>query len=84
MTVYDARTAWSPTYTAYAEYKYVESVFGQLLTLRRIQSENATTTNTNVVDMWVNVLIEQGYTGDVNASANAFTYLFKNCVSSSI
>ena len=34
--VYDGRSAWSPTYTAYPEYKYVETLYATLLTLNRI------------------------------------------------
>ena len=81
--VFDARSAWSPTLTEYQEYKYVEDIVGNFISL--IQVTSNTTTNTNIEDMFCNVLIEHGVTTvNVNASLIAFTYLLTNCITGSL
>jgi hypothetical protein len=81
--VWDGRVAWSPTYTEYQEYKYIEDIVGNFVSL--IQVTGNTTTNTNLEDMFCNVLIEHGVTTvNVNTSLIAFTYLLTNCISGSL
>ena len=87
--VYDGRSAWSPTYTAYPEYKYVETLYATLLTLNRIMQEDTTTTNTNVEDMFCNVMIEHGNTApngspNVNNMLTTFTAFLTNAISANI
>ena len=83
--VYDARSAWSGTLTAYKEYRYVEDLYASLITLNHILGENPTTTNTNVEDMFCNVLIEHGNAGpNVNNMLTTFTALLTNAISGTI
>jgi len=83
--VYDARSAWLPELTEYQEYKYVESLYGNLIELNKILAMDTTTTNTNVEDMFCNVLIEHGNAGpNVNNMLTTFTALLTNAISGSI
>jgi len=64
-------------------YKYIEDIVGNFVSL--IQVTGNTTTNTNLEDMFCNVLIEHGVTTvNVNTSLIAFTYLLTNCISGSL
>lgn len=83
--VYDARSAWSGVYTSYREYRCVEDLYANLITLNRILGENPSTTNTNVEDMFCNVLIEHGNGGpNVNSMLTTFTALLTNAISGAI
>ena len=56
-------------------YDTVEKIYAQMFNLSQWANTGGYT-NTNVFDMWANILIDNGYSGNVNATCNAFQNLF--------
>jgi len=76
--VFDARST-ANTFPAWLSlpptYATAEVVYAQMFNLLQWANTGGYT-NTNVFDMWANILIDNGYGGNVNATCNAFQNLF--------
>jgi hypothetical protein len=71
--VYDVRKAWHPTQGNSPAYREVQKIHASLVSLAFFAKDF---TNEQIADMYGNVLIEQKYHGDVNATAGAFNTIF--------
>ena len=74
MTV-DIRSAWNPSYTASRCYPEVEKIYAEFALLAKY-AKTTGYSNVNISDMYANILIQKGYTGDVNATATAFNTVY--------